>query len=197
MEIKDGMIDITWLGPESWLGLRLGTWILIVSLLSFLLLSEHVFVKQDWYKRLNDSALIQRRRSQIVAVILLPVMGYAVYLFALEVLNGVRGNGFVWMLQGVLVFTAAGFLAAKGSLLLWKSLDEYRQPSNWREGYVGVFRDGLEFGIGGLLLGLVTGNQVIVDETVFAFGILGVILSIIGEVIRCFRSQRDGRRRLP
>jgi len=30
LEIKDGVVDITWLGPESWLGVRLGIWILIV-----------------------------------------------------------------------------------------------------------------------------------------------------------------------
>ena len=189
MEIKDGMIDITWLGPESWLGVRLGTWILIVSLLSLLFLIEHVFAKQDWYKRFKNNALLQRRLLYIVAALLVPVAGYAIYLLGLEVVNSVRGNGFIWIPQGVLVFAAVGLFSAKGSLLLWKPLEGPDYPRNWRQGYVGVFRDGLEFGIVGLLVGLATGDRATVDEAAFAFGILGVILSIVGEAIRCFRHR--------
>ena len=122
-KVKDGMIDITWLGPESWLGVRLGTWILIVSLLSLLFLIEHVFAKQDWYRRFNNNALLQRRLLYIVAALLVPVAGYAIYLLGLEVVNSVRGNGFIWIPQGVLVFAAVGLFSAKGSLLLWKPLE--------------------------------------------------------------------------
>ena len=188
MEIKDGMIDITWLGPESWLGVRLGTWILIVSLLSLLFLIELVFAKQDWYKRFNNNTLLQRRLLYVtVALLLPPLSGYLIYLLGLEVLDGVRENGFIWIPQGVLVFAAAGLFFAKGSLLLWKPLAGADRPRNWRQGYVGVFRDGLEFGIVGLLVGLATGDRVAVDEAAFAFGIFGIILSIIGEIIRWFR----------
>ena len=125
-----------------------------------------------------------------MAVLLLPVAGYAIYLLWLEVLNGVRENGFVWIPQGVLVFAAVGLFSAKGSLLLWKPLEGANHPRNWREGYVGVFRDGLEFGIVGVLVGLATRDRVAVDDAAFAFGIFGIILSIIGETIRCFRHLR-------
>lgn len=64
MEFKDGMIGITWLGPESWLGVRLGVWILIVSSLILLFLIVHVSAKQDWFKRLNNS-MIQNGASPI------------------------------------------------------------------------------------------------------------------------------------
>ena len=130
MEIKDGMIDITWLGPESWLGVRLGIWILIVSLLlSLQFLMEHVFAKQDWYKRLNDSARFQRCLLYVTAALFLLFMGYALYLLGLEVLNGVRENGFVWILQGVLVFAAVVLFYAKGSLLAL----ETRRLHHWLE----------------------------------------------------------------
>ncbi|MDE2838707.1 MAG: hypothetical protein OXL97_14565 [Chloroflexota bacterium] len=184
------MIDITWLGPESWLGVRLGTWILIVFLLSLPFLMEYVFAKQDWYKRFNDNALLQRRLFYTMAPLLLLVMGYGIYLLVLEVTSGVREFGFVWIPQGVLVFAAAGLFLAKGSLLLWKPLEGPNYTRNWRQGYVGVFRDGLEFSIVGLLLGLATGDRAAVDDAAFAFGILGIILSIIGETIKCFRHLR-------
>ena len=190
MEIKDGTIDTTWLGPESWLGVRLGTWILIVSLLSLPFLTEYVFAKQDWYKRLSTNALLQRRLVYTMGVLLLPLVGYLVYLLWLMVLNGVSENGFIWIPQGVLVFAAVGLFLAKGSLLLWKPLEGAYHLRNWKQGYVEVFRDGLEFGIGGLLLGLATGDRATVDDTAFAFGILGMVLSIIGEIIRCFRRLR-------
>ena len=190
MEIKDGMIDITWLGPE-WLGVRLGIWILIVSLLVPLFLMEHVFAKQDWHKRFNNNALLQLRLLYIVSALFVPVAGYAIYLLGLEVRNGVSENGFIWIPQGVLVFAAMGLFLAKGSLLLWKPLEGADRPRNWRQGYVGVFRDGLEFGIVGLLLGLASGDRVAVDEAAFAFGIFGIILSIIGEAIWCFRHLRS------
>lgn len=124
--------------------------------------------------------------------LLLPLMGYAIYLLGLMVLSGVSENGFIWIPQGMLVFAAMGLFWAKGSLLLWKPLEGADRPRNWRQGYVGVFRDGLEFGIVGLLVGLATGDRVAVDEAAFAFGILGIILSIIGETIRCFRLLRCG-----
>lgn len=191
MEIKAGMVDITWLGPESWLGVRLGTWILIAIVLILLFLKEHVFAKQDWYKRLNDNALLQRRLFYTITPLLLLVGVYAIYLLALQLLNGVRDNGFVWIPQGVLVFAAAALFCAKGWLLLCKPLEGAGYPRNWKEGYVGVFRDGLEFGIVGLLLGLAAGDRLAVDEAAFGFGILGIILSIVGEIIRCFRHLKS------
>ena len=152
---------------------------------------EHVFAKQDWYKRLNNDALLQRRLLYIVVPLLLlvflPTMGYVIYLLWLEVQGGVRENGFVWIPQGVIVFAAAGLFLAKGSLLLWKPLEGADHPRNWRQGYVGVFRDGLEFGIVGLLLGLATNDRAALDEAAFAFGIFGIILSIAGETIRWLR----------
>lgn len=168
--------------------MRLGAWILIVSLLSLLLLMEHVFAKKGWYTGLK-SALLQRRSFYITAALLLLAMGgYVIYLLGLEVLDGVREFGFVWILQGVFVFAAVGFFSAKGSLLLWKPAEECtHHPRNLRQRYVGVFRDGLEFGIVGLLLGLATGDRAAADEAAFAFGILGILLSIIGETISCFR----------
>ena len=126
-----------------------------------------------------------------MAPLLLLAMGYAVYLLALQLLNGVRDNGFVWIPQGVLVFAAAGLFCVKGCLLLWKPLEGAGYLGNWKEGYVGVFRDGLEFGIVGLLLGLATGDRLAVDEAAFGFGILGIILSIMGEVIRCLRHLKS------
>ena len=191
MEIKDGMIDITWFGPELWFGVRLGEWILVVSSLILLFLVKYVFAEQDWYKRLNDSALLQRCLFYIMWALLLLFMGYMTYLLGLEVLNGIRENGVVWILQVVLVFAAVGFFSAKGSLLLWKPLEECTcHPRDLRQRYVGVFRDGLEFGIVGLLSGLAAGDRATADEAAFAFGIFGIILSIIGEVIRCFRRSR-------
>ena len=190
MEIKDGMIDITWLGPESWLGVRLGEWMLLVSLLILVFLIVHVFPKQDWYKRFNSNALLQRRLGYITAALLVPVGAYAIYLLALEVASGVRESGFVWILQGVLVFAAVGFFSAKGSLLLWKPVDECtHHPRNLRQRYVDVFRDGLEFGIVGLLVGLAAGDRAAADDAAFWFGILGIILSTMGEAIGCFRHR--------
>ena len=190
MEIKDGMVDITWLGPESWLGVRLGIWILIVFVPILLFLMGHVFAKRDWYKRLNDNELLRRRLFYAMAPLFLLAMGYAVYLLALQLLNGVRDNGFVWILQGVLVFAAVGFFSAKGSLLLWKTVEEcIHHPRNLRQRYVDIFRDGLEFGIVGLLVGLATGDRLAVDEAAFGFGILGIILSTVGEAIRCLRRR--------
>ena len=168
--------------------MRLGTWILIVFFLSILFLIEHAFAKRDWYKRLNNSVLLKRCFPYVMAALFLPLMGYVFYLLGLEILNGVRETGFVWILQGVLVFAAVGFFSAKGSLLLWKPPEECaHHPRNLRQRYVGVFRDGLEFGIVGLLVGLATGDRAAADEAAFAFGTLGIILSIIGETIRCFR----------
>ena len=123
---------------------------------------------------------------------------YAVYLLGLEVQDGVRENGFVWILQGVLVFAAVGFFSAKGSLLLCKPPEECtHHPRNLRQRYVDVFRDGLEFGIAGLLVGLATGARAAADDAAFWFGVLGIILSIMGEAIRCSRqftpSPPDGR----
>ena len=185
MEIKDGVVDITWLGPESWLGVRLGVWILIVSLLSLLLL---LVAKQDWHERINNSALLKRFLPYIVAALFLPPMGYVVYLLGLAVLNGVSDNGLVWIPQGVLVFAAVGLFSAKGWLLLWKPLEECTcHPRDLRQRYVDVFQDGVAFGIAGLVLGLATGHRATADETAFAFGILGIILSIIGEAIRYSR----------
>ena len=189
--MKDGVVDITWLGPESWLGVRLGIWILIVFAPILLFLMGHVFAKRDWYKRLNDNELLLRRLFYAMAPLLLLAMGYAVYLLALQLLNGVRDNGFGWIPQGVLVFAAAGLFCVKACLLLWKPLEGAGYPGNWKEGYVGLFRDGLEFGIVGLLLGLATGDRLAVDEAAFGFGILGIILSIMGEVIRCLRHLRS------
>ncbi len=184
------MIDITWLGPESWLGVRLGEWILLVSLLILVFLIVHVFPKQDWYKRFNNNALLQRRLGYITAALLVPVGAYAIYLLALEVASGVRESGFVWILQGVLVFASVGFFSAKGSLLLWKPVDECtHHPRNLRQRYIDVFRDGLEFGIVGLLVGLATGDRAAADDAAFGFGILGIILSTVGEAIRCFRRR--------
>ena len=140
------------------------------------------------YKRLNNSVLLKRCFPYVIAALFLPLMGYVFYLLGLEILNGVRETGFVWILQGVLVFAAVGFFSAKGSLLLWKPPEECtHHPRNLRQRYVGVFRDGLEFGIVGLLVGLATGDRAAADEAAFAFGTLGIILSIIGETIRCFR----------
>lgn len=182
------MIDITWLGPESWLGVRLGAWILLVSLLILLFLIEYVFAKQDWFKRLDNNALLQRGLLYVMVALLVPVAGYVVYLLGLEVVNGVREFGFVWILQGVLVFASVGFFSAKGSLLLWKPTEECpHHPRNVRQRYVDVFRDGLEFGIAGLLVGLATGDRAAADEAAFAFGVLGITLSIMGETIRCVR----------
>ena len=189
MEIKDGMVDITWLGPESWLGVRLGIWILIVFVPILLFLMGHVFAKRDWYKRLNDNELLRRRLFYAMAPLFVLVAGYAVYLLALQLLNGVRDDGFVWIPQGVLVFAAAGLFCVKGCLLLWKPLEGAGYPGNWKEAYVGVFRDGLEFGIVGLLVGLATGDRLAVDEAAFGFGILGIILSTVGEAIRCLRRR--------
>ena len=192
MEITNGMIEITWLlGPELWFGVRLGEWTLIALVPILLFLSRYVFAKQDWYKRLderlNTDARLQQRLLYVMAVLLAPVMVYVIYLLVLQLVNGVRDNGFVWIPQGVLVFAAGVLLYAKGSLLLWKPLEKCRLPRNWREGYVGVFRDGLEFSIVGLLFGLATGDRLAMDEAAFGFGLFGIILSIIGEVIRCFR----------
>ena len=190
LEIRDGIIDTTSLGPESWLGVGLGTWILLVSLLSLLFLIVHVFPKRDWYERFNNNALLQRRLLYITAPLFVLVAGYAIYVPVLEVVSGVREFGFVWILQGVLVFAAVGFFSAKGSLLLWKPVDECtHHPRNLRQRYVDVFRDGLEFGIVGLLVGLATGDRAAADDAAFGFGILGIILSIMGEVIRCLRRR--------
>ena len=190
MEIRDGMIDITWLGPESWLGVRLGEWILLVSLLILVFLIVYVFPKQDWYKRFSSNALLQRRLVYITAALLVPVGAYAIYLLVLEVAGGVRESGFVWILQGVLVFAAVGFFSAKGSLLLWKPVDECtHRPRDLRQRYVDVFRDGLEFGIVGLLVGLAAGDRAAADDAAFGFGILGIILSTMGEAIRGFRHR--------
>ena len=191
MEIKDGMVDITWLGPESWLGVRLGIWILVAFVPILLFLTRHVFAKQDWYRRLNGNALLQRRLFYTMTPLLLLAMVYAVYLLVLQLLNGVRDNGFVWIPQGVLVSAAVGLFYAKCCLLLRKPLAGAGYPGNWKEGYVGVFRDGLEFGMVGLLLGLAAGDRLAVDEAAFGFGILGIILSITGETIRCFRHLRS------
>ena len=160
-------------------------WILIVSLLSLLLL---LVAKQDWHERINNSALLKRFLPYIVAALFLPPMGYVAYLLGLAVLNGVRENGFVWIGQGVLVFAAVGFFSAKGSLLLGKPPEECTcHPRSLRQRYVDTFGNGLEFGIAGLLLGLATGDRATADEAAFAFGIFGIVLSIIGESIRCFR----------
>ena len=187
MEIKDGMIDITWLGPELWFGVRLGEWILIAFVLILSFLAQYVFAGQGWYKSLNSNERLQQRLFYVMAVFLLLAMGYLLYLLGLEVLNGIRDNGFVWVPQGVLVFSAVVLLYAKGSLLLRKPADG---TIDWRESYVGVFRDGLELGIVGLLFGLATGDRAIVDEMAFAFGLFGIVLSVTGKIIRCFRLLR-------
>ena len=189
MEIKDGMIDVTWLGPE-WFGLRLGAGILVVSALLLLFLIKHVFAEQDWYKRLSASPRLQRCLPFITWALLLPFVGYMTYILWLEVQGGVRENGFVWILQGVLVFAAMGLLLAMGRLLLSKPLEGADYPRNWTQGYVGVFRDGLGLSSVGLLLGLASGDWTLVSEAMLAFGIFGIILSIIGESIRCFRRLR-------
>ena len=105
----------------------------------------------DLEDRDNGRVLLKRWLPYITAALFLPFAGYFIYLLALELQNGIRENGFVWILQGVLVFAAAGLFLAKGWLLLWKPLEECCPPRNWREVYVGMFRDGLEFGIAGLL----------------------------------------------
>ena len=124
MEITNGMIEITWLlGPELWFGVRLGEWILIALVPILLFLSRYVFANQDWYKclnkRLNSDARLQQRLRYVMAVFLLPVMGYLIYLLVLQLVNGVRDNGVIWIPQEVVVFAAMGLFAAKGSLLLW------------------------------------------------------------------------------
>ncbi len=142
----------------------------------------------------NGRALLKRWLPYITAALFLPFAGYLIYLLALEVQNGVRENGFVWILQGVLAFAATGLFLAKGWLLLWKPLEECtHHPRDLRQRYVDVFRDGLEFGMAGLVLGLATGHRATADEAAFAFGLLGIILSIIGEAIRyCRRRRRAG-----
>ena len=159
-------------------------------------LMKHVFVKQHWHRCLNKSALLQRRlllvmASLLIAALSLPLVGYLVYILWSEVQSGVRENGFVWILQGVLVFAAAGFLLAKLSLLFCKPAEECPcHPRDFRQCHVDVFRNGLEFGIAGLLLGLAAGDLVAADEAAFAFGIFGIVLSIVGEAIGCFRRLR-------
>ncbi|GEM_PF-4690749 len=139
----------------------------------------------------NGRALLKRWLPYITGALFLPFAGYLIYLLALELQNGIRENGFVWIPQGVLAFAAAGLFLAKGWLLLWKPLEECtHHPRDLRQRYVDVFRDGLEFGIAGLVLGLATGHRAAADEAAFAFGLLGIILSIIGEAIRHCRRRR-------